>query len=82
MALSSSNTREPEEKYFDSIPEESRYKLDKQLDFEHDGVQTDLGKIADSMDEWEGLVADKLQLTRSDIAAIREKYPKELKQQT
>ena len=40
-----------------------------------------LGLIADSMYEWEGAVADELELTPADVAAILTKYPKELKLQ-
>jgi hypothetical protein len=41
-----------------------------------------LGRIADTMYEWEGPVADELGLTRADVAAIKVKHPKELKLQT
>jgi hypothetical protein len=40
-----------------------------------------LGRIADTMYEWEGRVADELELTRADVAAIKVKYPYQLKQQ-
>ena len=40
-----------------------------------------LGRIVNSMYEWEGLVADELGLTPADVAAIKTKYPKELKLQ-
>ena len=41
-----------------------------------------LGQIADCMYEWEGVVADGLGLTLSDIAAIKMKYPLRLDLQT
>ena len=41
-----------------------------------------LGKIADSMYEWEGSVAEHLGLTQVDVAAIKMKHPSELKLQT
>ena len=41
-----------------------------------------LGQIADTMYEWEGPVAEQLGLTPVDIAAIRVKYPSELRLQT
>ena len=41
-----------------------------------------LGKIADSMCEWEGAVADQLELTTVDVAAIKVKYPTNLPLQT
>ena len=45
--------------------------LDQVLDFEHGGVLRHLGQIADSMDEWEGSVADQLGLVLADVAAIK-----------
>ena len=56
--------------------------LDQVLDFENDGVSKHLGQIAESMYEWEGSVAEQLDLTPADIVAIRVKYPGELKLQT
>ena len=41
------------------------------LDFEHGGVPRHLGQIADSMNEWEGSVADQLGLVPADVAAIK-----------
>ena len=70
------------ETYFASVPEKKRIKLDKKLDFDHDGVQRDIGTITNSMDEWEGNVAEQLQLTRHEIEAIRKKYPGDLSLQT
>jgi hypothetical protein len=34
------------------------------------------------MYEWEGRIADHLGLTQADVAAIKKKYPDELKLQT
>ena len=59
----------------------SRQFLDQMLDFENDGVSKHLGEIADSMYEWEGPVAEQLDLTPADIAAIKTKYPDELRLQ-
>ena len=56
--------------------------LNKVLDFEHDGVPKHLGQIADAMYEWEGPIAEQLELTKVDVAAINKKYPGELKLQT
>ena len=42
----------------------------------------DLGKIADSMYEWEGSIAEQLKLSPVDVAAIKKKHPWELKLQT
>ncbi|MCG8622465.1 MAG: hypothetical protein MJE68_10780 [Proteobacteria bacterium] len=41
-----------------------------------------LGQIADSMVEWEGLIADELKLTPADVADIKTKYPQRLKLQS
>ena len=41
-----------------------------------------LGQIADAMYEWEGPIAEQLELTRADVAAIKSKYPGELRLQT
>ena len=58
-----------------SVPQENRWKLDKQIHFENVNstgqiVPKHLGKISESMTNWEGAVADHLGLTeaeRSDI---------------
>ena len=46
--------------------------LDRVID--DDGPCKHFGKIADSMREWEGPIAEQLDLTTPDIAAIRLKY--------
>ena len=70
------------EVYYNRVPAENQWKLDKQIDFEHDGVQTHLGAIADVMDEWEGRVAEALELTPATIAGIKAKHPDNLNLQT
>ena len=50
---------------------EDRLLLDQVLDFKHGGVPHHLGRIADSMDTWEGAVAEELGLTTADIACIK-----------
>ena len=60
----------------------SEQKLDQVLDVENNGVSMHLGQIADTMYEWEGPIAEKLGLTRADVAAIKTKHPGELKLQT
>ena len=50
---------------------EDRLLLDQVLDFKHGGVPHHLGRIADSMDTWEGAVAEELGLTTADVASIR-----------
>ena len=52
------------------------------LDHDSSGVSKHVGKIADSMYEWEGRLAEELGLTEADVAAIVKKYPTDLKQQT
>ena len=48
------------------------------LDFKNYGVPKHLGCIADSMHEWEGLVAEHLGLTQADITSIKTEYPSKL----
>ena len=48
-----------------------------------DGVPVEqIGQIADFMYEWEGPVAERLGLTRAEVASIKERYPKDLNLQT
>ena len=63
-----------------SVPLNNRCKLDQEIDFEHKNnrgqtISRHLGKIADSMENWEGAVADCLNLDASDQSTIRGKYP-------
>ena len=51
------------------------------LDYENGGVSKHLGEIADSMYEWEGPVAEHLDLTPADVAAIKTEYPNKLRLQ-
>ena len=55
--------------------------LDRIIDSENDGVSKHLGQIADHMYEWEGKIAEHLDLSAADIAQIRVKHPGELKLQ-
>ena len=55
--------------------------LDKVIDSDHGGVPKHLGQIADTMDEWEGSVAENLGLNLADVAGINAKYPVKLKLQ-
>ena len=71
-----------EASYLASVPQSKRYKLDKKLDFNHGGVPIDLSTIASSMDEWEGNIAEQLQLTRPEIEDIKMEYPGKLSLQT
>ena len=55
--------------------------LKKEIDFCNGGVPKHLGRIADSMAEWEGRISDELGLTKADVASIKTKYPMNLKLQ-
>ena len=56
--------------------------LNQEIDCDSGGVPKQLGKIADSMAEWEGRISDELKLTEVDVAAIKTEYPTQLRQQT
>ena len=61
-------------------------KLDLEIDAEHRSP-IHLGQIANSMYmyklyEWDGVIAEKLGLTRVDVAAIKMQYPGQLRLQT
>ena len=54
-----------------SIPANSRWKVDKEIDFENTDVRgriipQHLGRIAADMTDWEGTIADLLGLTTTD----------------
>lgn len=68
--------------YCDLVPEVNRWKLDKELDFEHGGVPKHVERIASSMDEWEGGVATGLGLSKVDVAAIKTEHRDRLSLQT
>ena len=42
----------------------------------------ELGRIADYMYEWEGRIAEELELKIAEVAGIKTKHPKELELQT
>ena len=52
--------------------------LDLVLDSRNGGVSKHLGQIADFMSEWEGRIAESLELTSADISNIKLKHPNEL----
>ena len=56
--------------------------LNKVIDADNNGIPKHLGRIADSLAEWEGKIADELNLTSADVASIRTKYPNDLKLQS
>ena len=62
------------------------WKLDKEIDFEHRDarghvIPKHLGRIAESMTDWEGDIADHLGLSEPDRSDIRERYSGEPKLQ-
>ena len=64
-----------------SIPARDRWKLDEEIDFENkntvtgDLIPKHFGRIADRMTNWEGLVADNLDLSDADRFNIKEHSP-------
>ena len=59
-----------------SVPQASHWKLDEEIDFEHRNaggqiIPKHLGKIAESMMNWEGTIADHLGLSEQDRSDIR-----------
>ena len=56
-------------------------RLDMIIDSENSGVLKHLGKIADSMDKWEGKIAEELKLSPADVAAIKTEHPSNLRLQ-
>ena len=55
--------------------------LDKVLDSDTNG-ELHLGQIADVMTEWEGSIADNLDLSPADISRIKTAHPAKLDLQT
>ena len=61
-----------------SVSDANRWKLDQEIDFEHRDdrgqvIPQHLGRIAESMTDWEGVIADHLGLSEPDRSDIREK---------
>ena len=70
----------------DSVPAAIRRKLDQEIDFDHRNprgkmIPEDLGRISESMAEWDGAVADCLGLTDTERRDIRDGYPNNPNQQ-
>ena len=59
-------------------PQVAPMSLDDVLDSKSSGVAKHLGEIADSMCEWEGSVAENLELTQADVANIKTEFPKKM----
>ena len=69
-----------------SVPDANRWKLDREIDFEHRDergqlIPRHLGKMAESMTDWEGAIADHLGLSEVDKGDIRDKNPRQLELQ-
>ena len=69
-----------------SVPDANRWKLDREIDFEQRDergqlIPRHLGKMAESMTDWEGAIADHLGLSEPDRSDIRDKNPREPKLQ-
>ena len=65
-----------------SVPDANRWKLDREIDFEHRDergqlIPRHLGKMAESTTDWEGAIADHLGLSEPDRSDIRDKYPRQ-----
>ena len=56
--------------------------MDNVIDADGHGALKHLGRIADSMTEWEGRISDELKLTPADVASIHTKHPRNLKLQS
>ena len=54
---------------------ENRNPSDRIIDSANGGVHKHIGQIADSMTEWQGPIAEELNLTPAQISGIREMYP-------
>lgn len=62
-----------------SVPAAVRGKLDQEIDFEHRDnrgivISKHLGRIADLMSDWQGVVADHLGLSTPDRNDITKRY--------
>ena len=65
-----------------SVPDANRWKLDREIDFEHRDergqlIPRHIGKMAESMTDWEGAIADHLGLSEPDRSDIRDKNPRQ-----
>ena len=61
-----------------SVPQENQWKLHQEIDFENVSstgqiIPKHLGKISESMTNWEGAVADHLGLTMAERSDIKER---------
>ncbi len=60
--------------YVSSLPASAHPYLERELDWGHGGVETDLSTIADHMLNWEEKLSTQLGLTPVDIHDIKETY--------
>ena len=56
--------------------------LDKEIDSESNGVSNHIGQVADFIDQWEGPIAEALELSVPVVAAIKYQFPLNLELQT
>ncbi len=73
MAESNDVDRKRESIYLEhvsSIPASNRHKLSRRLDFEHEGSDVHLEKIADSMINWREKLATPLGLREAEVHVI------------
>ena len=73
---------ENQQRLYLSLPESARERLHHKIDGDNAGVFLHLGKIADAMYDWEGGVAEALELTPVEVASINKKHSNELQLQT
>ena len=78
----SANVEKMASHYCDSLSETARNRLHQKIDGANEGVPKDIGKIADSMYEWEGGVAEALGLTKVDVASIKNEQRDKLELQS
>ena len=67
--------------YYNTSDTSISYNTSDEVKSENVGVSKNLGQLADSMYEWEGLVAKILRLTQTEIVAIKSEYPGKLRLQ-
>ena len=60
--------------YVSSLPPPSRPHLEREIDYENDGVDKDLNEIAHHMIDWEEELSAHLELTQVDIHDIKAIY--------
>ena len=67
-------------KYCENLPESARARLHQKIGA-NEGSK-DIGRIVESIYEWEGVVADALGLTKVDVASIKTRNKDDLRLQS